>query len=143
MTKDTTIDETNILMEDANSTGVIRISEDVIVSVIKHYTLTIPGVVRFAQSGFASGLADLLGRKSSESSVELEMEGDFVNVSVALIIQFGVSVPEIAAEVQAMITKKVEELTGKVVSSVNVTIRDLAMKPTKDDQDDLLTGDMA
>lgn len=124
-----------ILMEETNDTGVIRISEDVIISVIKHYTLTIEGVIRFASGGFASGLAEMFGKKSSESSVQLEMEGDYVNVAVALIIQFGVSVPEIAAQVQEVIREKVEEITGKSVNRVDVTIRDLAMKSSKEEKD--------
>lgn len=125
----------SILMEETNDTGVIRISEDVIISVIKHYTLTIEGVVRFASGGFASGLAEMFGKKSAESSVQLEMEGDYVNVAVALIIQFGVSVPDIAANVQEVIREKVEEITGKSVNRVDVTIRDLAMKSSKEDKD--------
>lgn len=124
-----------ILMEETNDTGVIRISEDVIISVIKHYTLTIEGVIRFASGGFASGLAEMFGKKSSESSVQLEMEGDYVNVAVALIIQFGVSVPDIAAQVQEVIREKVEEITGKSVNRVDVTIRDLAMKSSKEEKD--------
>ena len=125
-----------ILMEETNDTGVIRISEDVIISVIKHYTLTIEGVIRFASGGFASGLAEMFGKKSSESSVQLEMEGEYVNVAVALIIQFGVSVPDIAAQVQEVIREKVEEITGKSVNRVDVTIRDLAMKSSKEEEKD-------
>ena len=127
-----------VLIEEVNGTGLIRISEDVIVSVVKHYTLTVPGVISFAQGGFASGLADLLTRKPAESSVTLEMEGDYVNITVALIVRFGVSVPTIAADVQSVIAEKVEELTGKVVNRVDVTIRDLAMEPEKDE--DLSSG---
>ncbi len=130
------VDASEILMEETNDTGVIRISEDVIISVIKHYTLTIPGVIRFASGGFASGLAEMFGKKSSESSVQLEMEGEYVNVAVALIIQFGVSVPDIAAEVQEVIRAKVEEITGKSVNRVDVTIRDLAMKSSKEEKED-------
>jgi uncharacterized alkaline shock family protein YloU len=143
MTKQTEkVETTEVLIEEVNSTGLIRISEDVIVSVVKHYTLTVPGVISFAQTGFASGLADLLTRKPAESSVTLEMEGEYVNISVALIVRFGVSVPEIAAEVQSVISGKVEELTGKVVNKVDVTIRDLAMDPEKD-EDSILDGDLA
>jgi uncharacterized alkaline shock family protein YloU len=145
MTKQTEKTETTteVLIEEVNSTGLIRISEDVIISVVKHYTLTVPGVISFAQSGFASGLADLLTRKPAESSVTLEMEGDYVNISVALIVRFGVSVPEIAAEVQSVISSKVEELTGKAVNKVDVTIRDLAMDPEKDESCSMLEGDLA
>lgn len=130
------LDVSDILMEETNDTGVIRISEDVIIAVIKHYTLTIEGVVRFSTGGFASGLAEMFGKKNTESSVKLEMEGDYVNVAVALILQFGVSVPEVAAEVQDVIREKVEEFTGKRVNRIDVTVRALAKSQKEQDAED-------
>ncbi len=131
-----TMDVSDILMEETNDTGVIRISEDVIIAVIKHYTLTIEGVVRFSTGGFASGLAEMFGKKNTETSVKLEMEGDYVNVAVALILQFGISVPEVAAEVQDVIREKVEEFTGKRVNRVDVTVRALAKSQKEQDAED-------
>lgn len=136
MTDKDNLDVSDILMEETNDTGVIRISEDVIIAVIKHYTLTIEGVVRFSTGGFASGLAEMFGKKNTESSVKLEMEGDYVNVAVALILQFGISVPEVAAEVQDVIREKVEEFTGKRVNRVDVTVRALAKSQKEQDAED-------
>ncbi len=131
----TEVVDADILMEETDSTGTIRISEDVIISVIKHYTLEIDGVVRFATGGIASGIADIFKKTPSNNAVQLEMEGDYVNVAVSLILKFGVSVPEVASLVKEVITTKVEEITGKSVSRVDVTIRDLA-KATKEAEED-------
>ena len=129
--------EQDIMMEEVNDNGTIRISDDVIISVVKHYTLNVPGVVRFASSGIASDIAGFLGKKRVEKSVNIEeVDGEYVNISVALVIQFGEVIPDLAAKVQETIRTMVEELTGKQVGSVNVNISDLAMKAQKDEESD-------
>ncbi|MCF7854124.1 MAG: Asp23/Gls24 family envelope stress response protein [Candidatus Pacebacteria bacterium] len=114
-----------MLTADETETGAIRISENVIAAVVRKYTLEVDGVVRFASASIVSGLAEMIGRKSQESSIMVELEGEAVNISVTLVLQFGVKVPEVAALVQDVISSRVEELTGKHVTAVNVVVQDL------------------
>ncbi len=103
----------------------IRISENVIAAITRKYTLEIDGVVRFASGSLVSGLAEMIGRKSQDSSVVVNLEGEAVHIGVNLVLRFGVRVPQVATEVQEIIRAKVEELTGKVVTGVRVTVQDL------------------
>jgi uncharacterized alkaline shock family protein YloU len=105
--------------------GAIRISENVIAAVVRKYTLEVDGVVRFGSTSLVGGLAEMIGRRSQESSIQVEMDGEAVNISVNLVLQFGVKVPDVAALVQDVISSRVEDLTGKHVSAVNVIIQDL------------------
>lgn len=107
------------------ATDAIRISENVIASVTRKYTLQVDGVIRFASGSLVSGLAEMIGRKSQESSILVSLDGDAVHISVNLVLRFGVKVPEVAGAVQDTIRRKVEELTGKHVTGVRVTIQDL------------------
>lgn len=109
-------------VEDFNT---IRISENVVASVTRKYVLQIDGVVRFASGSIVSGLAEMIGRKSQESSIVVDMEGDEVRIAVNLVLKFGVRVPDVAEAVQNVVRTKVEELTGKNVTGVRVTIQDL------------------
>ncbi len=113
------------VVEAGDETGAIRISENVISAVVRKYTLQVPGVVRFASNTIVSGLAEMIGRKSSESNVVVDLEADVVNLSVSLVLEFGVKVPEVAGMVQDVIRSKVEDLTGKQVGRVNVVVQDL------------------
>jgi uncharacterized alkaline shock family protein YloU len=117
-------------VEDVNA---IRISENVVASVTRKYVLQIDGVVRFASGSIVSGLAEMIGRKSQESSIVVDMEGDEVRIAVNLVLRFGVRVPEVAEAVQNIVRTKVEELTGKNVTGVRVTIQDLQEVEEKDD----------
>ena len=107
--------------------GVINISENVIASVVRKYTLEIDGVIRFSAGGLVSGLADLIGRRSSEgSSINVNFADDgSVQISVTLVLRFGVRVAEVAGLVREVIRSRVEDLTGKHVSKVNVMVADL------------------
>ncbi|MGL4854767.1 MAG: Asp23/Gls24 family envelope stress response protein [Lentisphaeria bacterium] len=130
---DSNMTENEFLMEDNTETGLIRISEDVIISVVKFYTLKVAGVARFASASLSSGIVDIFKKTNTSSAVQIEMEQEHVNISVSLILQFGVNVPNTAELVQDIIREKVEEITGKRVNRVDVTVRDLAMKNAKDD----------
>lgn len=105
--------------------GKIRISENVIAAVVRRYVLEVEGVVRFASASLVSGLAEMIGRRNQEGSVVVKLEGDAVNISVTLILEFGVKIPEVAELVQNVIRSRVEELTGKHVTSVDVIVQDL------------------
>ena len=106
----------------------IGISENVVAAVVRKYTLEVDGVVRFASSTIGGGLAVMIGRKSSESSVVVAIDGDAVSISVTLVLEFGIKVPGVAALVQDVIRSRVEDLTGMHVVSVNVNVQDLEEK---------------
>lgn len=103
----------------------IRIADNVIATLVRKYTLEVKGVVRFATGSIVGGIADMIGRKSRDSSVLVDHEGDTVNISVNLVVQLGAKIPELAALVQDVIRTRVEEQTGQHVQRVNVTIQDL------------------
>ena len=103
----------------------IRLSENVIAAVARKYTLEVDGVLRFAPGSIVSGLAEMIGRKSQESSVVVSLDGEEVHISLNLILRFGVKIPEVAGAVQEIVREKVQELTGKLVTGVRVTVHDL------------------
>lgn len=117
--------EPELIPSEENDDGSIRISENVIAAVVRKYTLEVDGVVRFASSTIVGGLAEMIGRRNQEGSVTVHLEGEAVNISVTLILEFGVKVPEVASLVQDVIRSRVEDLTGKHVTSVDVIVQDL------------------
>ena len=118
-------DMAEVITSDETEQGTVRISENVIGAIVRKYTLEVEGVLRFASSSIVGGLAEIIGRKQSESSVVVKLEGDAVEVAVTIVVRFGVRIPEVAALVQDIISSKVEELTGKHVSKVDVIIHDV------------------
>lgn len=114
-----------LLMEEETDNGTIQISENVIAAVVRKYTLDVDGVVRFANSGIVGGIAGMIAKRNYESSMIVDLEDEKVNISVTLILRFGVRIPHVAQMVQDVIRDRVEELTGKHVTRVNVLVQDL------------------
>lgn len=114
---------------DETEAGSIKISESVIAAVVRKYTLEVDGVLRFASASLVGGLAEMIGRRSSESSVVVDLEGEAVNITVTLVLRFGVKVPEVGELVQDVIRSRVEELTGKTVGKIDVIVHDLEDGP--------------
>ena len=118
-----------VALEETDEQGTIRISENVISAVVRKYVLEVGGVVRFASGGLVGGLADMLGRKSHEGSVVVDIEKEAVSITVTLVLEFGVRIPDVASSVQDIVREKVEYLTGKHVAKVNVIVQDLEETP--------------
>ena len=116
-------------LEETDEQGTIRISENVIAAVVRKYVLEVAGVVRFASGGLVGGLADMLGRKSHEGSVVVDIEKEAVSITVTLVLEFGARIPDVASTVQDVVRERVEDLTGKHVAKVNVIVQDLEESP--------------
>jgi len=119
--------------QDSSGDSTIRISENVIAAIVRKYALEVRGVVRFANASIVGGLAEMIGRKTHEGSVVVDLEGDAVNISVNMVMAFGVRIPEIAGLVQDIIRARIEELTGKHVIRVDITVQDLEELPAAED----------
>lgn len=113
------------IIDESEEGGTVRISEDVISAVVKKYTLEVDGVTRFASNTIVSGLAEMIGRRSHESNVVVDLSDEGVNIAVTLVLEFGVKIPEVAALVQDVIRTRVEAMTGKHVNRVDVIVQDL------------------
>ncbi len=120
--------------------GSIRISEDVIAAIVKKYTLQVKGVVRFASGNFVDGLADMIRRRSHESSIAVDLQEKATNITVTIILEFGVKIPEVGQSVQVAIRKNVEDLTGKPVDRVDVIVQGLEDKNAAKENDGGVVG---
>jgi len=115
----------DLSMDEETEGGTVKISENVIAAVVRKYTLEVDGVVRFASGSIVGGIAGMIAKRSYESSMVIDLDEDTVNISVTLVFRFGVRIPDVAQTVQEVVRLRVDELTGKHVSRVNVLVHDL------------------
>jgi uncharacterized alkaline shock family protein YloU len=105
----------------------IHISEDVYTSIVSSTVLEIEEVVQFANSGIVGGLANLIGKKTSDSPIHIEIneETSEVTVTINLVIKFGVFIPTVVEDIQKKVTASIKNMTGQIVASVNVRIHNV------------------
>ena len=94
-------------------------------------SIVIKCLVDVADVAFLEGtiMDNILGREGIERIKGIYVEQDEKNHSVAvkieLLIDYGVSIPEKAEEIQSKIVKEISRLTGLHVSSVHVVFKGL------------------
>ena len=122
--------------ESSTEGGSIKIAENVFSSVIKNYTLEIEEVMKFASDSLVGSLAEMIGKKSANRSVIVDIdENDQVEVTVNIVLKFGAHIPTVASKVQEVISSRVEEITGKEVAQVNVNVVDLVHEVEEDEEE--------
>ncbi|MBS7298453.1 MAG: Asp23/Gls24 family envelope stress response protein [Eubacteriales bacterium] len=107
--------------ESEDKIGNVKISVEVIATVAGIATTEINGVAGMSGS-VVGGIAEILGKKNKGKGVKVELGEDFCNIDVYIIVDYGVSIPDIAWEVQENVKNSVESMTGMNVSKINIHV---------------------
>jgi len=104
--------------------GSISINNEVVAEIVAMAAREVPGVVSLASGSIKDDIAGLFGSKrEGTSSVSIhEMEDGSYHIGVKLILTFGVQLAKVAQAVQVAVRERVENMTNKDVSKVNVIV---------------------
>ncbi|MEI3038724.1 MAG: Asp23/Gls24 family envelope stress response protein [Victivallales bacterium] len=121
----------------ANSTGVVKVHESVIASIVRKAALDVEGVLRLGTSSLMDNLAEIVGsKKIQDRSITVEMNESSVSVELRVILQYGVEIPQVANELKETVAAEITKLSGMRVDHVNIVVMDLEDVP-QDGEDDL------
>jgi len=103
--------------------GTVRIHNNVI-SVIAHEAADhVPGVIELSGT-LVDGIADMIGKGSRDRGIRVAVESEnTITVELAVVLEFGVNIPETCGKLQNEVRKSVEDMTGKKVQAVNVSVQ--------------------
>jgi uncharacterized alkaline shock family protein YloU len=107
--------------------GSIQIAPEVIEIIAGLATIEVEGVAGMS-GGFASGVAELLGRKNLSKGVKVEVGQKEAAVDVSIVIEYGRRIPVVASIIQNNVKQAIESMTGLNVVEVNVHIHDVMFK---------------
>ena len=80
----------------------------------------------------ANNVSELLGRSDHRRGVKVDNQPEELVIDVDVYLEFGVSVPQGAAEIQTNVAQQVKLMTDLTVSQVNVHVQGIVM--TKQEQ---------
>ncbi|MCI9642940.1 MAG: Asp23/Gls24 family envelope stress response protein [Eubacterium sp.] len=105
-----------------NSKGGLVISEEAVSAIVTNAAGDVDGVV-----GFSNRPVDIVstikkGSLKVMSPVRITQDGDDLNISVCINIAIGKKIQPVAEEIQRVVKDAVQNMTGKLVSKVNVII---------------------
>lgn len=99
----------------------IKISEEVIATIAGIAASENENVASMS-GGFVDGIAGMLGRKTPGKGIKVEMKEDQVNIDLAVVMQYGCKIHEVARDMQKRVRETVEDMTGLEVLSINVNV---------------------
>lgn len=114
--------EKDILLENSEGAGEIKIANEVIVSIAVQALHEIKGISM--GGGAAESFMDKLVKKAAQGGVKiyLDEENKQVDLDVHVSIVYGVNIPEISWKIQEAVKKNVEAMTDIEVGKVNVFV---------------------
>lgn len=124
----------NLAIDSKGSLGEIVIAPEVIEVIIGIAASKVEGVYGM-RGTFASNVTELLGRAAHGKGVSLKIEEDGIKVDLYCYLNYGVSVPKVAMELQDRVKKQVLFMTDVALAEVNVHV--VAVIPEKMEAPDL------
>ncbi len=111
-----------VVSEEKNGLGSIRIADDVVRIIAGLAASEVSGVVSMS-GGMVGGIAEKLGRKNLSKGVKVEVGEKEAAVDLYIVVEYGSSIPEVAARIQDTVKSAIERMTGLAVVEVNVNVQ--------------------
>ncbi len=107
----------------AESLGVVRVTRQVLTTIVINAALEVPGVVRMAQ--VTDQWSRLLGREVPRQGVNLILKDNTVTADLYIVIASNINIVEVGSAVQEEVASAIEHMVGMHVKEVNVYIQDV------------------
>ncbi len=110
--------------------GSVTISAEVIAVIAALASGEIKGVAGMC-GNWGNEINEKLGRRNLSKGIKIEIEENSVCADVNIIIDYGVSIQDVAAKVQDNVRRNIENMTDLKVKEINVHVNDLRIKQSE------------
>ena len=110
-------------------TGNVKISEDVVASIVTIAANEVEGVAVTPAS--ALDFAERWGKKGMGRGVRVTLEEKTVAIELFVQMTYGIKIPQTALKVQQKVKMAVESMTGLTVRNINVTVSGVSFDKEK------------
>ena len=126
------IDEVSI-----GSNAGLKISNDAVATYAGIAISEVQGVYSMS-GGFAGFTEAISGKKNFSRGIKVDVDGKNAKIDVSIIVEYGARIPDVAFEIQTMVKKSVESMTGLKVSEINVHVNGVHMPSREENEDNKL-----
>ncbi|PSL43195.1 putative alkaline shock family protein YloU [Salsuginibacillus halophilus] len=118
--------------EHKNDLGKVEISPEVIEVIAGIAASEVEGVTSL-RGGFATGVAERLGKKNHGKGIKVELGENGVTIDVSVFILYGMSVPEVAKNIQENIEHTLKTMTSVALESINIHVVGIQFETHEED----------
>ena len=105
--------------------GAVEIHNNVIAVIAHEAASRVPGVVELSGT-FVDELADIIGKRPRDRGVRVAVDSEnAMVVKLTAVLEYGVYIPEVCWKLQLEVRKSIEEMTGKKVQAVNISVQSI------------------
>ena len=126
---------------EVNEMGEVKIHENVISALVRQAVSAVDGVMRLAGSTLMDNIAEIVGsRRMQDRAISVNIEdGGRVSLDIKVNLKFGYKIPVVTTAIQKAVIENVEQVTGMVVTRVNVIVQELEMDtPDSGEEDSII-----
>lgn len=106
--------------------GQVQIADEVIAVIAGLAATEVDGVAKMS-GNITNEIVSKLGMKKLSKGVKVDIEDQEVEVTLNLVLAYGVSIPRASKEVQEKVKNAIENMTGMTVKEVNIRIAGIDM----------------
>lgn len=125
--------ETNALEMTQGSLGKIEIAPEVIEVIAGIAASEIEGVATM-RGNFAAGVVERFGKKAYGKGIRVDLSNNEIKIDVYCVLNYGVSIPTVAQQIQDNIRQALYNMTGLETSEVNVHVVNVNFDTQKEEQ---------
>jgi uncharacterized alkaline shock family protein YloU len=105
--------------------GAVEIHNNVIAVIAHEAASRVQGVVELSGT-LVDELADIIGKRTRDRGVRVAVDSEnTIIVKLTAVLEYGVYIPEVCGKLQLEVRKSIEELTGKRVQAVNISVQSI------------------
>ncbi len=122
------------MTEHSTSLGKVEIAPEVIEVIAGFASAEVEGVASM-RGNFATGVAEKLGRKSHGKGIKVELGEEGIVIDVYVVMQFGVSIPDVAKRIQDNIRQALLNMTALEVNEINIHVVGVQFEQKTEEED--------
>lgn len=107
--------------------GSLQISTDVIAKISRLAALEIEGIKEVSCGN--STVKGAFAKASLQKPVEVVMNDDVAEITVDIIVKYGYKIPSVCENIQKNVKASVQNMTGIIVSKVNIVVVGVSIEP--------------
>lgn len=131
-------DGSSLPVQSGTVSGIVKVHESVVCSIIRKAACSVPGVIRLAGSSLMDNIAEFVGSsRGMDRSISLEMGENSVEIQLRLVFLYGVNVGEVARNVQQTVADEVGRITGMTVPRIDIIVSDLEENISPEEEPEL------
>ena len=109
--------------------GTVAVTNEAVAHVVGLTVLECYGVVGMAATSLTQGVARLLTRDRLTQGVSVRRSGDGLSIDLYIVVEFGLNLADIAANVRSRVQYQVQKLTQMPVHSLQIHIQGVKRTP--------------